>query len=168
MFVIVVELTLERFMKPLIIISALLFSTFSQAQLMIDHATVRAMPPGQPNTAAFLHIKNTGNKDVRLIKAESNVAKIAEFHSHTKNDQGMMKMAKQSHIDIAAGREFIFKTGGHHIMLMGLFKPLQVGETISITIEDSEGEKYPFTLPVVSIMGNQEKHDDDSLHQHHH
>ncbi|MFT7110414.1 MAG: copper(I)-binding protein [Psychrobacter glaciei] len=168
MFVIVVKSVLETFMKPLLILSALLFSTLSQAQLVIDHASVRAMPPGQPNTAAFLHIKNTGENDVRLIKAESNAAKVAEFHSHTKNQQGVMNMAKQEYVDIAAGERFIFKTGGHHIMLMGLLKPLQVGESINITIEDSEGKKYPFTLPVVSVMADQEQHSDDSKHHHHH
>jgi copper(I)-binding protein len=145
-------------MKSLILLSVMLFSALSQADLVIENARVRAMPPGQPNTAAFLTIKNTGSKEIRLIEAHTKAAKKAEFHSHTMSEQGVMRMAKEQCVDIPAGETFVFKTGGHHIMLMGLAKPLSPGEEINITLEDSEGQTYPITLPVVSVMADHSHH----------
>jgi copper(I)-binding protein len=136
----------------------MVFSALSQAQLVIENARVRAMPPGQTNTAAFLAIKNTGSKEIRLIEAHTKAAKKAEFHSHTMNAQGVMRMAKEQCVDIPAGETFVFKSGGHHIMLMGLTKPLSPGEHITMTLEDSEGQSYPIRLPVVSVMEDHSHH----------
>lgn len=153
-------------MKPLIFISMFMFCALSQAQLEANDAYVRAMPPGQPNTAAFLSLSNTSKQSVELVSATTSVAKKAEYHSHTKDEKGVMRMAKEESIKIEAGETFQFKTGGYHIMLMGLSKTLKPGETVSITLKDKLGNTYPFNLPVVSIMAEQNKQ--DHSHHHHH
>lgn len=162
------RLTTEASMKPFILLSLLLLSGLSQAELTIENGHVRAMPPGQPNTAAFLHVTNHGKENVRLVDVSTPVSKKAEYHSHTKGENGMMRMAKEPHIDIPAGETFIFKTGGYHIMIMGLKKPLLPNQTVNITLKDSNGQEYPFSLPVVSIMNENtnkdHKHQDHSHH----
>jgi len=150
-------------MNPLLIIALLLVSGLSQAQLLIENAHVRAMPPGQPNTAAFLRVTNQGDEEIRLIEAFTPASKKAEFHSHSKGENGMMRMQKEQCVDIPAGETFVFKTGGFHIMIMGLHKPLMPGEKIDMTLEDSNGKQYPFSLPVVSIMNENTNQD----HSHH-
>jgi len=151
-------------MKPFIFLSILMLSAFSQAQLAMTDGSVRAMPPGQPNTAAFLSLTNTSNQDIELIGASTTVANKAEYHSHTKDDKGVMRMAKEDSVKIPAGKTFEFKTGGHHIMIMGLKKALIPGETVQITLTDSKGKTYPLEFPVVSIMAEPKQHD----HSHHH
>lgn len=156
-------------MKPLLLTSLLFFALFSlqgHAQLMASDASVRAMPPGQPNTAAFLSLSNTGDHDIRLVSASTSVSKKAEYHSHTKDPKGVMRMAKEAFVDIKAGETFVFKTGGHHIMIMGLNKALKPGEDVDVVLTDANGTQYSFTFPVVSITDEQPSQ--DHSHHHHH
>jgi copper(I)-binding protein len=152
-------------MKPFIFLSILMLSALSQAQLAMTDGRVRAMPPGQPNTAAFLTLTNKSDQDIELIAASTSVAKKAEYHSHTKDDKGVMRMAKEDSVKIAAGQTFEFKTGGYHIMIMGLKAPLTPGQTVQITLTDTMGKTYPLEFPVVSIMA--EKSNQDHSHHHH-
>jgi len=80
----------------------------AQAELVIHDATVRAMPPGQPNTAAFLKLENTSKQAITLVSASTSVAKKAEFHTHVKNSQGVMSMQQVPSIEIAAGETLFF------------------------------------------------------------
>ena len=73
----------------------------ADAVIVID-PYVRAMPPGQKVTGAFLSLKNDGDSDRSLIRAESDVAKDVELHEHVHKD-GMMQMREVEKIDIAKG-----------------------------------------------------------------
>jgi len=150
-------------MRSLMVACLLGLASASWGEVLVENAFVRAMPPGQPNTAAFMLMKNTNDAPVRLTKVSTPVAKKAEFHSHSKDSHGVMRMRKEAYVDIPAQGAFEFKSGGHHIMLMGLTRPLKVDETVSITVEDSDGQTYSFTLPVRSIVASQSQH-----HHHHH
>jgi len=151
-------------MIRLLFISLLLVTSSAYAQLNMDNGSVRAMPPGQPNSAAFLTLNNTSLVSIRLVEAKASVAKKAEYHSHSKDDKGVMRMAKEAYIEIPAGQSFEFKSGGHHIMLMGLHKTLTPGESVALTLGDSNGKQYSFELPVVSILSGKAEPD----HSHHH
>ena len=150
-------------MRSLILSLGLFMSMSSFAQLTLENARVRAMPPGQPNTAAFMVLNNTGKHDIRLTSVSSSVSKKSEFHQHTKNAQGVLSMSKVPYIDVKAGGSFTFKSGNHHIMIMGLNRMLKPGELVQIQLVDDQGQQYPFELPVVSIMQAQEME-----HAHHH
>ncbi len=150
-------------MRSLILCLSLLLSLSSYAQLSIENARVRAMPPGQPNTAAFMMIKNSGTSDIRLTKVSSSASKKSEFHKHEKNDQGVLSMSRVAYIDIKAGGSFVFKSGDHHIMMMGLKKMLKPGEITQLQLFDNNGQDYLFDVPVVSIMQAQKME-----HGHHH
>ena len=150
-------------MRNLIVCFGLMLSLSSHAQLNMENARVRAMPPGQPNTAAFMTIKNSGSKDIRLTRVSSSVSKKSEFHKHEKNEQGVLSMSQVEFIDIKAGGSFIFKSGDHHIMVMGLKKMLKPGEIIQLQLFDNQGQDYLFDVPVVSIMQAQKME-----HGHHH
>ncbi len=150
-------------MRSLILSLSLFMSMSSYAQLALENARVRAMPPGQPNTAAFMVVNNTGEHDIRLTSVSTPISKKSEFHQHKKNAQGVLSMSKVAYIDIKAGNSFTFKSGDHHIMIMGLKRMLKPGEIVQIQLVDDQGQKYPFELPVVSILQTQEME-----HSHHH
>jgi copper(I)-binding protein len=150
-------------MRSLILGLGLFISASSYAQLTLENPRVRAMPPGQPNTAAFMVVKNSGDKDIKLTSVNSTISKKSEFHQHKKNAQGVLSMSKVDAINVKAGDSFTFKSGEHHIMIMGLKKMLKPGETVQIELVDDQGKIYPFDFPVVSIMQAQEME-----HAHHH
>ena len=80
---------------------------------------VRAIPPGQTVSAAFLQLENKSAENRYVINATSPVSKVVELHSHV-HENGMMKMRQVEKIDIPANGETILKPGGLHIMLIDL------------------------------------------------
>ncbi len=58
------------------------------------------------------------------------------------DDMGNMTMREVEMIELPAGKAVELKPGGYHIMLMELVKPLEVGDTIEITLTfKNAGEK---------------------------
>lgn len=98
---------------------------------------VRLMPPGAKATAAFMVMKNTGDKDAKLVKAESAAAKTAQLHTHT-NDDGVMKMRQVPFIEIKAKAETALKPGSYHIMLIDP-AAIKEGDKVAITLGFDDG-----------------------------
>ena len=59
--------------------------------LEIENAWVRALPPGQPNTAAYLTLVNRGEVAVVVESASADVADKAEMHT-VRSVDGHMRM----------------------------------------------------------------------------
>lgn len=151
------------FRKTLIFAVIFMIASLSQAELSLQSGHVRAMPPGQPNTAVFMVLTNASDKDITLVSAHTSSAQKAEFHTHIKDSAGVMKMRSVDSIMITAGSQFEFKSGAHHVMLMGLHSPLTPQQTVDLTLTDSAGHTFAFSLPVKSLMAEQGHH-----HHHHH
>ncbi|WP_260391757.1 copper chaperone PCu(A)C, partial [Aeromonas enteropelogenes] len=71
---------------------------------------VRLLPPGTPNTAAFMVLKNDANQAVKLVAASSPAAGRAELHTHL-HENGVMKMRQVESIEIPAKGEVVLKPG---------------------------------------------------------
>ncbi len=145
----------------------LLFSVMSvfATDLLVEDAYVRATPPNLPNSAAFMVLKNSSNENISVVKATSNVSKNVELHTHDMKD-GVMKMYQVPKIDIPAKAETILKPGGFHVMLIGLHKPLKVGEKVTFTLELSNGETKTVTAPIKTVMAGMKQHNHDMKHNH--
>lgn len=144
-------------MKKLLLLTLLAVSTLFASSIEINDAYVRATPPNLPNSAAFMSIKNSSDKDISIIKASSDVSKVVELHTHDMKD-GVMKMYQVPKIDILANSQTVLKPGGFHIMFIGLNKALKVGETVTFTIEFSNGESQTITAPIKTVMGGMKHH----------
>ncbi|WP_372738057.1 copper chaperone PCu(A)C [Neptunomonas sp.] len=139
-------------MKKLLLSSALLLAShFALADVNVESAYVRAVPPGQMNSAAFMQLKNEGPGDISLVAAKSQAAKNAELHTHTQ-DNGVMRMRQVSEISLPAGEVITLQPGGMHIMLIGLTQNLAAGENISLSLEFSDGSQQALEVPVEGIM----------------
>lgn len=140
-------------MRKLCFASALLFSSFSFAaeSVSIHDPYARAVPPGQPNSAAFMQLENTTQADLALTAAQSSVSEVAELHTHTDVD-GIMQMRQVDSIALPAGETTELKPGGLHIMLIGLKQPLADGDQIDLTLTFSDGSATELTLPVRHVM----------------
>lgn len=117
---------------------------------------VRAVPPGHPNSAAFMVLKNTSEQDRALVNAHSNVSKVVELHTH-KKEGGMMRMRRVKKIDIKAGSETVLKPGGLHVMFIGLKQQLKVGDKVELELEFDDGATIKLTVPVKVVAGMRKK-----------
>ena len=115
--------------------------------VMVMDAYVRAVPPGQTNSAAFMKLHNGSGDHHAVVGAETNVAKMAELHTHVEED-GMMKMRKVEKFDIHPNSETALQPGGHHVMLMGLKGDLKDGDHAMITLVFEDGSKKMVHAPV--------------------
>ena len=120
------------------------------AGLEVEHPYVRAVPPGQPNSAAFMSLRNTSAETRALIGAESPAAEVVELHTHVEED-GMMRMRRIERIALPAGETTILAPGGLHIMLIGLTSALTPGQSIELTLIEDNGERLVIQAPVRRI-----------------
>ena len=127
---------------------------------------VRMMPPGARATAAFMVLKNGGDKDARLVKAESPAARAVELHTHI-NDGGMMKMRPVAAIEVKAKGETALQPGSYHIMLIDPVAAMKDGDTVAITLGFDDGssrkveplvKKPDAAPPAMSHAGHEHMH----------
>jgi copper(I)-binding protein len=111
---------------------------------------VRAVPPGQKVSAAFMSITNPSQTNQQVVSADSPVAQVVELHTHT-HENGMMKMRKIPAIDLPKGKTTLLQPGGLHIMLIGLKKNLTPGQAVPVTLHFADGSHKTTELPVLHM-----------------
>lgn len=128
------------------------------SSLKIENAYVRATAPNLINSAAFMEIKNTSNKDISLISAESKVSNVVELHTH-EMEGGVMKMYQVPKIDIKANSTTVLKPGGFHVMLIDLkTKPLKENTNVELILNFSNKEQIKVIAPVKKVMSGMKMH----------
>ena len=121
-------------------------------QIKVDDPYVRAVPPGQPNSASFMGLHNGDGQAHKLVDARSPAAKVVELHTHIEED-GMMKMRRVPAIDLPAGETTTLAPGGLHVMLIGLQQKLVPGEKVALTLVFEDGSEVELQAPVRKVMG---------------
>lgn len=90
------------------------------------------------NGAGFLTLTNRGAKADILIAVESPAARKVEVH-RSGMANGVMTMAPAPRLPVPAGGTVKFAPGGYHLMLLGLARPLRVGDVVPVTLRFSSG-----------------------------
>ena len=126
------------------------------ADIEIYGAYARASIPNVPNSAAFFVIKNNSDKDIAITSANSDIAEKNELHTHIKENK-MMKMMKIEKLVVPAKSSLELKSGGDHVMLMGLKKELKAGDEISLELSFSDGDKKSIKVPVKDLASTMHK-----------
>jgi copper(I)-binding protein len=143
-------------MKHLSLLAAsLIFSTGVLAgaadNVSVQDPYVRLAPPNAPATGAFMVIRNNGDKDVKVLKADNPVSRVTELHTHL-NEGGVMKMRPVPGIDIKAKGEAVLKPGGLHVMLIDLKAPMKEGDVVPLTLTFDDGSSKQVEAKVVRPM----------------
>lgn len=138
------------------VLSILSIAAVFGADVEIDGAYARASIPNVPNSAAFFVIKNNSDKDIAITSANSDIAEKNELHTHIKENQ-MLKMMKIEKLVVPAKSSLELKSGGDHIMLMGLKKELKAGDEISLELSFSDGDKKSIKVPVKDLASTMHK-----------
>jgi len=128
--------------------------------IALEGAWVRALPPTQPNTAAYLSISNKGPEPVIITSASSELAGRVEFHT-TREVDGYVRMEKLSTLEVAPGEQLNLSPGGTHLMLLDLERMPSAGETLSLCLVYSPTGKVCTEAAVRKGSGQ-------AAHQHHH
>ena len=143
----------------LLLATTRLFAARSAETVEVSGAYARAVPPGQPNSAAFMTLVNASAQPIALVNARSSVAKVVELHTHIMED-GMMRMRQVEKIDIPANGEAQLQPGGDHVMFIGLVEDLEPGKEVSFTLVFDDGSEKQVTAPVQKVQMKMMKHGD--------
>ncbi len=118
--------------------------------VVVTAARARAMPPGTPNSGAFMTFHNSGASEGRLVRAEADVSESVELHTHGM-DGGMMRMRQIPEIVLPPGEDVVLRPGGLHVMLIGLIGSLEEGRSFPLTLVFSDGSTKVVEVPVKAI-----------------
>ncbi len=129
--------------------------------VQITDAWVRQLPPGQPNTAAYMTITNTGNDPVELVAASSPLARGAEFH-RTREVDGYLRMERLEALSLAPGQRLELSPGGVHLMLLGLDHMPAAGENVELCLRAAGGDESCVQAPTRGMASQ-----GDPAHHHH-
>jgi len=109
------------------------------AEVSIEDAWVRAMPPSQRNTAAYMNVINRSETDLYILGASSTTGATVEIHT-TREVDGMVRMERVERTLVAPGQTIQFAPGGMHLMILGLEKMPAPGEHLSLCLEIASRE----------------------------
>ena len=109
---------------------------------------MRAALGNNPNTGAYVTIRNTGTEPDRLVSVSCECAASTELHSMSTKD-GVMEMAEMKNgFVIAPGETLVLKPGGNHIMLMGLKVRPQDGSKVDVKLTFEKAGEITLAMPV--------------------
>ena len=132
------------------------------ASLVLSNAWVRALPPGQPNTAAYLTVANTGAEQATIVGASAAIADAAQIHT-TREVDGYQRMEQLTRLPVAPGQSLEFAPGGTHIMLLGLARMPAVGDEVRLCLQVAGGGEVCTVAEVRKGTGGEQSHEH---HQH--
>jgi copper(I)-binding protein len=136
--------------------------------LSAEQAYIRAMPPGQQVTAAFLKLVNNSDRACKVTGGSSAIASEVQIHEHQHSD-GMMKMRPLPSVNVEAGQSLVFEPGQLHLMLFGIDTPLKPGNKQELTLVTENCGSIRVQAEVRSLFKkrppNHHGHD-HSVHEH--
>ncbi len=127
-------------MPYIFLVAALLLATPACAgEITVSASWARATAPGQDNGAVYLRI--ISQQEARIVAVSSSAAASAEMHSMT-HDNGIMKMRELAILPLPARQQVELRSGGSHIMLIGLKQALKVGDRVPLTLTIQFADKH--------------------------
>lgn len=113
--------------------------------LTITNARVRTTVPGARVSAAYMDIISP--QALTLVKAEAKAAGSTEIHNMAMRD-GVMEMRALEELAIPANTVVKLERGGLHIMLLQLNVPINLGDTVPLTLTLKGADGKPFNIAI--------------------
>lgn len=106
--------------------------------------------PVAKSAAAFMRIVNHSAEPDRLVSAKADFAQSVQTHTHEQSADGVMKMRHvEEGFPVEGHAERVLDRSGDHLMVMGLNRRLELGETVTIELTFERGEVIEVEMPVV-------------------
>lgn len=128
----------------------------------LSEAWIRALPPTQPVTAAYVTITNQGVAPIALSGARAEGAGRVEIHT-TRQVDGLLRMEQLSTLTVEPGQTQSLAPGGAHLMLFDLESMPRVGESRQLCLLFESGNEV-CTAAAVRKSADADQHEH---HQHH-
>jgi copper(I)-binding protein len=109
-------------------------------------ASVGTMRP----SAAYMIIRNAGDRPDRLVRVKTPAAGQAEIHA-TVMEGDMMRMRPAEGLEIPPGGELRLEPGGLHVMLMQLRHPLEEGASLPMTLVFEQAGEVTVEAPIAAL-----------------
>lgn len=139
------------------------------AGIQIKDSWVQAAPPNVKVLAAYLEIKNNGEKPRILTNVSSPAFNEVGIHRSVMHEN-MAHMEHLKELTIPPRASVVLKPGGLHFMLTDAKKPLHIGDQVPMTLNFKDGGKISVTAIVRSgqMEGMEDhQHMDHSGHENH-
>lgn len=121
--------------------------------LEVSDAWARAsIGPGLVGVAYFT-LHNEDSAPVELLAVTTPAASEAKLHA-TKMEDSVMKMRPLKDLTVAPGETLQLAPGGNHVMLMGLVKPLEEGDSFPLTLDFGEAGTLKVWVAVLSVASD--------------
>ena len=115
------------------------------ADVQVENAWMRLLPPTSKMTAAYMTLKS--DRDDRLLGASSEVASVVEIHL-SKMEDGIMSMREVSCLELPAQQAVELKPQSYHLMVMGLKAPLAAGQKHTFVLQFEQAGNVEVSVPV--------------------
>jgi copper(I)-binding protein len=131
-------------------------SPTSQGGIEINQAVVRlpgtsmAEMGSEIPLAGYMQIKNIGLTDDTLLGIQADFAEEAMLHETSVDDNGVASMKMVMSIEILAGQVMELKPGSFHAMFSGLKQSLNVGDTVTLTLQFKNAGSVSVLSKVIS------------------
>lgn len=109
-------------------------------KLSIQDPWARPAAMGVGTAAIYFTLVNDGSASDALVGASSDAAESASLHE-TQMEGGVMSMVPVLRIEIPAKGRTELEPGGFHMMLMGLKRDLNTGDTVSVTLRFEKSDE---------------------------
>lgn len=110
-------------------------------------AWIRTPAPGSPVMAGYVSLHNPGKREIRIVKAQSDVFGAIEIHE-MRDVGGVMRMRPVPDLVLQPGERVSLQPGGLHLML---FRPVAIpaeGDSVEIRLVPEQGEPVPVMFEV--------------------
>jgi copper(I)-binding protein len=124
---------------------------------------LRALPPTQKVTAAYLTVSNPGDRPVTITGGSAELAGAVEIHT-TREIEGYMRMEQLPHLHLPPGGSLRLAPGGTHLMLLQLERMPVAGETALVCLHLASGKVACTEAAVRKSAAAGRQH---NQHQHH-
>lgn len=116
---------------------------------VIHDPYARASGAGARAGAVFMGIENQSGRDDRLVGAETDAAAVTQLHTHEISDDGVARMRHVPEgFALPDGEILWLERGGRHIMLMGLSRPLENGDSVHLVLRFERAGEFSLDVPV--------------------
>jgi copper(I)-binding protein len=103
-----------------------------------DSGMGEGQEPAQPMAgtgAVFMRLVNKGAEPDRLLSGTTDVAQAVEIHETVVENEVMKMQMLASGLEVPAKGEVLLKPGSYHVMLIGMQRDLNVGDTFTLELE---------------------------------
>ena len=131
-------------------------------QVTIADAWSRQPAEGQTVTAVYGVVSNASDADVTIVAASSPVSSDVQLHETIMDGDQMTMKEKEDGFVVPAGGEFVFESGGPHIMMFDI-DPATYPAMVEVTLELDSGESLTFEAEVRAVDGMEMGHDESGM-----